>query len=67
MAHLELVRHRTHHATYRKTVKIIIHKNQNTQDNRHELSTDLGFNMELCPFSKSRRSARLIHQSDHRP
>ena len=65
MANLKFICNRAHHATYRKTVKVIVYENQNTKNNRRYLRSDLGFDMQLRPVSKRRRSPRLIHEGNH--
>ena len=45
MTNLKFICNRTHHAAHRKAVEIIIHKNQNTKNNRRYLCTHFSFDM----------------------
>ena len=66
MTELKLISNRTHHATHRKAVKVVIYKNQHSKNNRRYLRTHFGFDMSLSPISKRSRSTRLVHQGNHR-
>ena len=61
-----LVRHRPHHAAHGQTVKVIIDKDQHTQQDGRELCTHTGLDMLSCPASERCRTARLVHQGNHR-
>ena len=60
-----LIRNRLHNASYSKTIKIIINKNQNSKCNSHNLCTGSCFNFLLCIMSECSGSSRLVHQCDN--
>ena len=60
-----LIRHRTHHASYRQTVKIIINKDQHTQQDRRKLRAHTALDVLAGPASERRGASRLVHQTDH--
>ena len=62
---LVLIRNRAHNASYRKTVKIIIYKNQNPQCNCGKLSPGTGLDLFLGKMSESSGTACTVHQTDH--
>ena len=66
MTELKLICNRTHHATHRKAVKVVVHKNQHAKDNRRQLRSNFGLNMQFRPVSKRSCSPRLVHQGNHR-
>ena len=60
-----LVRHRTHDASHRQAVKIVINKDQNTQGNRRKLCACPCLNMSGGPLAKRRGTSGAVHHGDH--
>ena len=60
-----LIRYRTHNASNSQTVKIIVNKNQNSQNDRSKLCPHSCFDPFAGPSSKSRRTSGLIHHAYH--
>ena len=65
LGNIVLICDRPHNASHSKAVKIIIYKNQDPQDDRSDLGSDPGLDMDACPSSESCRTSRTIHHRDH--
>ena len=60
-----LIRYRSHDTADGQTVKIIINKDQNAEQDRHKLCAYSCLDMTACPFSECAASTSLIHQGNH--
>ena len=60
------VSYRTHNTSDCQTVKIVIDKDHDTQNNRCNLCTHTCLNVYLSPTSKCCRTSRTIHQTHDR-
>lgn len=59
------VSNRSHNASDREAIEIVIDKDQHTKDDCRDLRTNFRLNMLARPIAECRRTARLIHQADH--
>ena len=60
-----LIRHRTHDATHRQAVEVVVNKNQAPQQHRGTLRPRPGVNMARRPSSKGGRPTRAVHELHH--
>ena len=58
------VRNRPHDRTDRQAVEIVVDENQDSQDNRRELSAHACLDMILRPAAEGCRTARFVHHRD---
>ena len=58
---------RPHNASHGKAVKIIIHKDQDSQDNGCDLGPNPGLDVNSRPSSESGRASCTVHHRHHCP
>ena len=63
--HLMLVGDRPHNGTDGQTVKVIINKDQHTENDGGQLSAGAALDALLCPATERGAAACLVHQADH--
>ena len=61
------IRYRTHHASNRQTIEIVVDENQHAQKDRGELCSDTALDMGAGPTPERRGSPCFIHHTDHDP
>ncbi len=60
------VRYRHHHRSDRQAVEIIVHEDQDPEQEGRQHGAASCLHMPFGPFAEGRRASRLVHQGHHR-